>query len=303
MRKRFVFSLTIGFFLLWQFNFNLDSKDFSIDSVSAATSKSPAALNSAQGYGNGQANENGQSGENENHAEMDHNGTQEKTWSSNPSSWATEGIEKAKGYGLTVDSLLDDYDKPIDREEFVQLIMKHYAAAGGVLPSDSESLPFHDTSDENVAYAYALGIVSGAGNDQFNPTGELTRQEAAVMLYREWVLLNGDTNLSSSEAAVFADADQIATWAREAIQFMNQNKIMQGASDGSLNPTANTTREQAMLLILRSYQVEFGLESSDAVNELEDSIETDASVDGTNTEELDDTDGTDDGDGTDTLVD
>jgi hypothetical protein len=35
---------------------------------------------------------------------------------------------------------------------------------------------------------------------------------------------------------------------------MNQIGVMVGNSDGSINPTGNTTREQAIILVLRNYE-------------------------------------------------
>jgi hypothetical protein len=35
---------------------------------------------------------------------------------------------------------------------------------------------------------------------------------------------------------------------------MNQIGVLNGTNDGKINPTVNTTREQAMILVMRSYE-------------------------------------------------
>lgn len=51
----------------------------------------------------------------------------------------------------------------------------------------------------------------------------------------------------------FKDEGSIASWAMESVRFMFKNGIMKG-HDGYVSPLGNTTREQAVLLIVRTYE-------------------------------------------------
>ena len=176
------------------------------------------------------------------------------TWSSQPSSWAAQDIAKAGSYGLTVAELMDQYNRPVTRLEFVQLVMKQYAASGGASDGSAVLNPFSDTADSTAAAAYGLGIIHGSGDGKFNPDGKLTRQEAAVILFREWKLLNSEENNPVIYPRAFPDSAQIADWAADAVRYMNQLGILKGTSDGKINPSGSTTREQAMILVLRSFE-------------------------------------------------
>ena len=73
----------------------------------------------------------------------------------------------------------------------------------------------------------------------------------AAMLYRAYKLIApkaAPTAYSSSPAR-----RSISTWALESVDFMNEQKIMNGDDSGNLNPLSNTTREEAVLLVYRTF--------------------------------------------------
>ena len=51
----------------------------------------------------------------------------------------------------------------------------------------------------------------------------------------------------------FIDKDSIAAWAMEAVEYMNRSGIMKGVGGNRIDPLGNTTREQAIALVLRTY--------------------------------------------------
>ena len=177
------------------------------------------------------------------------------TYSSTPSDWAAAEIELAKTAGLTVDSLMADYNKPITRAEFSALVVKLYEKATGAVITPVTENPFKDTTDEAVLKAYTVGIIKGVSADQFAPTANVTRQEMAVMLQRELKAANpaGTFDAAADFAPVFTDANKIASWSLGAVKFMNQEGIVTGIGGGSIDPTGNATREQSMLMIYRDY--------------------------------------------------
>jgi|GEM_PF-5436346 len=175
-------------------------------------------------------------------------------WSQTPSTWAQQEVNRALLAGLTFDGIMTDFDRPITREEFVELIVKLYEASGGDLILPSSQKPFKDSANAVIAKAYELGLIKGVGNDKFNPSGLLTRQESAVILNREWKKLGLDSYYEVKNPVVFKDKGKIADWAIEATQYMNQAGILVGTSQDLLNPQGLTTREQAIALILRIFE-------------------------------------------------
>lgn len=175
-------------------------------------------------------------------------------WISTPSGWAKQEVNRAVLDGLTVDRIMSQFNKPITREEFVALIVRLYETSGGKVVVPATQKPFKDSANAEIAKAYELGLIVGTGNANFNPSGLLTRQESAVIMKREWQKLGLESYFEVSTPVVFADRAKIADWAKEATQYMNQAGILVGTSHGVMNPEGLTTREQAIALILRSFE-------------------------------------------------
>lgn len=115
--------------------------------------------------------------------------------------------------------------------------------------------PFTDTDAyDDRAYvnmAYHMGIVNGMSEAEFDPTGKITRQEAAVMLLR--VYANYAPPPASGQEPVFSDDMEIADWARESVYCMAHTGVMQGTGDDRFTPLGEYTTEQAIVSFTRLY--------------------------------------------------
>lgn len=184
--------------------------------------------------------------------------------SSTPSAWAQPEVSEATQAGLVLGDLLSSYTSAITREEFCRLMVKLIEAESGkniadYVASQSKeiSAPFTDTSAQEVKAAYALGIVNGVSATKFNPSGSITRQEAAAMLERTSKLL-GIT--SSGSGLSFTDSGKIASWASGSVAFVSGltdpttgGAVMGGVGNGNFGPTGTYTREQAIATTLRLF--------------------------------------------------
>ena len=174
------------------------------------------------------------------------------------SDWAKPEIAQAVSLGLTTDHILNHFQQSITREEFCEIVVKLYEALSGETAAAVDPNPFSDTSNPEILKAYRLGIVNGISADSFAPNKNITRQEICVMLLRQLKAFNPGHNYAADGIGPFADQAQIASWAIDAVKFMNQESIMKGVGANNINPLGNTTREQAIALVLRTYQ-QFGM--------------------------------------------
>jgi hypothetical protein len=187
--------------------------------------------------------------------ETDGTVTVEETGSSSSaaSAWAVPEIEQAKAYGLTTDEILSDFQKNITRSEFCEISVLLYEKLTGRTALPVSPNPFTDTSHTEILKAYNLGIVKGVSADRFAPDQPTTRQEICVMLTRALKAAIPAINTEVANPAAFADENKIAAWAIDAVRFMNSKGIMKGVGSNTINPLGNTTREQAIALVKRTY--------------------------------------------------
>ncbi len=112
---------------------------------------------------------------------------------------------------------------------------------------------FTDTNLGDVIAAYHLGIIQGRGEGIFDPDASISRQEAAVLLLNTYKSYGGILP-EDIPALSFADAEQIAPWAKDSVSILSDWGIMNGLPDGTFSPDAPYTREQSILTVLRLYE-------------------------------------------------
>lgn len=100
------------------------------------------------------------------------------------SDWAKEQVSKAAETGLVPDSLGSDYRVSVTRAQFAATAVKLYEAMSGQKAPAAGESPFTDTSDPAVIQAQALGIVSGVGDNSFDPLGNASIEQALVIALR-----------------------------------------------------------------------------------------------------------------------
>lgn len=153
-----------------------------------------------------------------------------------------EGVEKELEYDFIPDDLEENTSRYITREQFCQVVLAVYQQLTGKsveeikVPTKS---PFIDTRDTYVLKAYALGIISGRGNKAFGPKEKLTIEEKAVMLYNTLKLVDPSIESDIGEELNCDDADEISTWALDAIKYLSAHNILVDDENNEINPDDN----------------------------------------------------------------
>ena len=94
--------------------------------------------------------------------------------------------------------------------------------------------------DKGTDWAVANGISDGT-----NPTGNVTREQLATMLYR----FAGSPEVSGTLS--FTDAASVSSYAQNAMLWASQVGILSGFGDGSVAPTAGAERAQVAAMLAR----------------------------------------------------
>lgn len=170
------------------------------------------------------------------------------------SAWAQAEIQQAWEYGLTTERILSDYQTSITREEFCEVVVLLYEKLSGLAAQPVSPNPFVDTDNPEILKAFGLGITKGVAPDRFAPNNHITRQEICVMLFRTLRATNPELTTEVPSSEPFADESLIASWAIDGVRFCHHHQIMKGIGPNEIGPLANTTREQAILLVKRTYE-------------------------------------------------
>lgn len=119
---------------------------------------------------------------------------------------------------------------------------------------------FTDVPDDRwyakaVRWGAAQGITSGAGAGTFNPGGNITREQAVVMMYNYAAKYMGTQLGAGADLSRFPDRDKVSEWARTAMSWAVENGIINGVRNGdalTLEPRRSATRAE-MATMLRSF--------------------------------------------------
>jgi len=102
------------------------------------------------------------------------------------------------------------------------------------------------------AWGSAAGIVTGTGNETFEPEGNVTREQMAVFLYRYAKLYNfTDGNYDEAALLDFTDNGKISPWAKEAMAWAVQNGLITGRTGNALYPQDSAKRCEVATIITR----------------------------------------------------
>ena len=102
-----------------------------------------------------------------------------------------------------------------------------------------------------IDYAYNFGIINGKSDTEFDPHGEITRQEAAAMLMRVYKNY-ADVNIALGDTK-FSDDDKISDWAKDDVYNINVLGVMQGVGEKTFAPLEGYTVEQSVATFWRLY--------------------------------------------------
>lgn len=104
-----------------------------------------------------------------------------------------------------------------------------------------------------VAWASEQGIVLGTSATTFSPNAKVTREQMAVLLYRYAKYAGADVSADSDALNAFTDAASVSGWAKEALAWATDRKILIGTGNG-LKPRAQATRAQGAQIIFNFSQ-------------------------------------------------
>lgn len=141
-------------------------------------------------------------------------------------------------------------EDPITRAEIVAILAR---MSGADLDSYSDSAFVDVQADDwfarSVAWAAAQNVVEGDNLGNFNPNANITRQDLCTMLSRYLSSVARFNLPVAQDPVVFADAEQVHSYAQAAVTEMQRAGIVSGKGDLRFAPLDNATRAEAAKII------------------------------------------------------
>lgn len=147
----------------------------------------------------------------------------------------------------------------VSRGAFVDALYDAHVAHGGTPVVSDGTAPFRDVGSwspyfEALCWGKASGIASGYSGGTFRPAEPVSRQQAAVMLYR-YVRV---TDLAVKEGvgqklSAYQDGAAVTDWSREAVSWATDCGLWFSGSAGTLAAGEPVTREELTVLLERLY--------------------------------------------------
>ncbi len=160
-----------------------------------------------------------------------------------------ESVQKATSYGLMsgVGNGKFNPDGTFTRGQLAALM---YNMADK--PETEAASSFSDVEQgqwysDAVNWASDIGLVAGSGDGTFKPADNTDRETVAVILYNYAGIMGLSQEYDAEALDAFDDADQVQSWAKDAMLWAVTNGIFVPNADGKLNPKENATRAEVAM--------------------------------------------------------
>ena len=174
------------------------------------------------------------------------------------SNWAKSTMELAAEAGL-IPQLTGNpgFKDTITREQFAELAVNMVTVALGEAPNAEGAPEFTDCDNTQVKLAAAAHIVSGVGNNKFNPKAETNREQIATMVKNSmnYILSETGVDLAPNQGSLdsYNDKAQVSRWAVPGMEALTANGIMSGTGGNNLSPKRSCTVEQSIFMLYQVY--------------------------------------------------
>lgn len=171
--------------------------------------------------------------------------------------WGKEYIDTVVEKGL-IDGKTGTAFAPDENMTRADLVLALYRLAGSPANAADAKNPFTDVADDAkykdaVIWAYGQGIVAGKTADTFAPDGSVLRQEIARILniFAARQMKRDSLTSRVDELSGYPDAADVASWAKECMNWAVASEFITGTTGGRLAPNDTATRAQVAAILCR----------------------------------------------------
>ena len=183
-----------------------------------------------------------------------------------PTDWAHEGLDYCiyHGYIAGTSASTVSPNGVCTRAQLVSILYRVQGEPTTVKGYELSKLraPFNDVPrgqwyTDAIWWAKLMGVVAGTSATTFDPEGEITREQLAVILYNYTKQFAPGSLTATGSLAGFPDAASVSSWARTEMAWAVGNGLISGTGSGSvayLTPQGSATRAQVAAILMRFEQ-------------------------------------------------
>ena len=183
-----------------------------------------------------------------------------------PADWSHEGLDYCiyRGYIAGTSASTVAPTGVCTRAQLVSILYRIQGEPTTVAGYELAKLraPFDDVPrgqwyTDAIWWAKLTGVVAGTSATTFDPSGEITREQLAVILYNYTKQFASGSLTATGSLAGFPDAGSVSSWARTEMAWAVGNGLISGTGSGSvayLSPQGSATRAQVAAILMRFEQ-------------------------------------------------
>ena len=183
-----------------------------------------------------------------------------------PTDWAHEGLDYCiyRGYIAGTSASTVAPTGVCTRAQLVSILYRMQGEPTTVKDYELAKLraPFNDVPrgqwyTDAIWWAKLTGVVAGTSATTFDPSGEITREQLAVILYNYTKQFASGSLTATGSLAGFPDAGSVSSWARTEMAWAVGNGLISGTGSGGvayLSPKGSATRAQVAAILMRFEQ-------------------------------------------------
>lgn len=183
-----------------------------------------------------------------------------------PTDWAHEGLDYCIYHGYIAGTSASTVAPTgvCTRAQLVSILYRIQGEPTTVAGYELAKLraPFDDVPrgqwyTDAIWWAKLTGVVAGTSATTFDPSGEITREQLAVILYNYTKQFAPGSLTEAGSLAGFPDAGSVSSWARTEMAWAVGNGLISGTGSGGvayLSPQGSATRAQVAAILMRFEQ-------------------------------------------------
>ena len=183
-----------------------------------------------------------------------------------PADWSHEGLDYCiyRGYVAGTSASTVSPTGVCTRAQLVSILYRMQGEPTTVKGYELSKLraPFDDVPrgqwyTDAIWWAKLTGVVAGTSATTFDPEGEITREQLAVILYNYTQQFAPGSIPAAGSLAGFPDAGSVSSWARTEMAWAVGSGLISGTGSGGvayLSPQGSATRAQVAAILMRFEQ-------------------------------------------------